>query len=230
MSQISPPIRILLVCAVAFMAAWMLFLRPKSDADAPSASSPTPAATLPVEDGGAPATSMPGKAVEQANEAVAAQDAQAEALANGSAAVTGDAPATPATTGTQPVDAATPAQGAPADTKADAVEGGLPLPVLKALGKQKVVTLLFWNPRAVEDQRVRRSLKGVNRHDGKVYVHAANINKIADYQQITRGADVVQSPTVLVVGGDRKVQSLVGYVAQRTIDQAVTDALRAASK
>ena len=29
MSQISPPIRILLVCAVAFMAAWMLFLRPR---------------------------------------------------------------------------------------------------------------------------------------------------------------------------------------------------------
>ena len=160
---------------------------------------------MPVDDGGAPATSMPGKAVEKANEAVAAQDAQAEALANGSAAVTGDAPATPATTATEPVDAATPAQGAPADPDA-AAEGGLPLPVLKALGKQKVIALLFWNPKAVEDQRVRRSLKGIDRHDGKVYVHAANIKKIANYQQITRGADVVQSPTVLVVDRDRKVR------------------------
>jgi len=229
MSQISPPIRILLVCAVAFMAAWMLFLRPKTDADAPSASNPTPAATLPVEDGGAPATSAPGKAVEQANEAAAAQDAQAEALANGSAAVTGDASATPATTATTPVDAATPAQGAPADLDA-ASEGGLPLPVLKALGKQKVITLLFWNPKAVEDQRVRRSLKGIDRHHGKVFVHAANVKKIASFQQIARGADVVQSPTVLVVGRDRKVQSLVGYVPQRTIDQAVSDALRASRK
>ena len=32
MSQISPPIRILIVCAVAFLAAWMLFLRPSADA------------------------------------------------------------------------------------------------------------------------------------------------------------------------------------------------------
>ena len=44
MSQISPPIRILLVCAVAFMAAWMLFLRPKTDAGAPAASTPRTAA------------------------------------------------------------------------------------------------------------------------------------------------------------------------------------------
>ena len=228
MSQISPPIRILLVCAVAFMAAWMLFLRPKTDADAPAASSPAPA-TLPVENGGAPATSMPGKAVEKANEAVAAQDAQAEALANGSAAVTGDAPATPATTDTQPVDAAQPAAGAQADVDA-ATDGGLPMPVLKALGKKKIVTLLFWNPRAVDDQRVRASLKGIDHHGGKVFVHVANIKQIADYQQITRGADVVQSPTVLVVDRDRKVQSLVGWVPQRTIDQAVTDALRASRK
>ena len=36
MSQISPPIRILLVCAVAFMAAYMLFLRPKDGAGTPA--------------------------------------------------------------------------------------------------------------------------------------------------------------------------------------------------
>src|SRR3712207_9151757 len=41
MSQISPPIRILLVCAVAFLAAWMLFLRPKDDAGVPAAATPT---------------------------------------------------------------------------------------------------------------------------------------------------------------------------------------------
>jgi hypothetical protein len=56
MSQISPPIRILLVCAVAFMAAWMLFLRPKSDADTPAASNPAPA-TAPVDAGGPEAQS-----------------------------------------------------------------------------------------------------------------------------------------------------------------------------
>ena len=227
MSQISPPIRILLVCAVAFMAAWMLFLRPKTDAGAPAASAP--AATTPVDAGGAPAESLAGQAVEKANEATAAQDAQAEALADGTAAVTGDGPATNATTATTPVDAATPAQGAPADLDA-ATEGGLPMPLLKALGEKKVITLLFWNPKAVEDQRMRRSLKGIDRHGGKVFVDAANIKNIADFQQITRGANVVQSPTVLVVDRDRQVQSLVGWVAQRTVDQAVTDALRASRK
>ena len=80
MSQISPPIRILLVCAVAFMAAWMLFLRPKTESGAPAASTPTTAAQ-PVDAGGEKATSLAGKAVEKANEATAAQDARAEELA-----------------------------------------------------------------------------------------------------------------------------------------------------
>ena len=44
MSQISPPIRILLVCAVAFMAAWMLFLRPSTETGDPAAEAPVPAA------------------------------------------------------------------------------------------------------------------------------------------------------------------------------------------
>jgi hypothetical protein len=228
MSQISPPIRILLVCVVAFMAAWMLFLRPKTDAGAPAASTPAPAATTPVEAGGAQADSLPGKAVEQANEAAAAQDARAEELATGSAAVTGAAPATNATTATQPVDAAPPATGAQAHLEPkEAAQGGLPLRVLQALGERKVVVLLFWTPKAVEDKAVRKALTNVDRHKGKVLAHATHIKRIANYQQITRGADVVQSPTTLVIDRNRKVQSLVGYVDRRSIDQAVTDALRA---
>ena len=228
MSQISPPIRILLVCAVAFMAAWMLFLRPKTDAGAPAASTPAPAATTPVEAGGTQASSLPGKAVEQANEAAAAQDARAEELANGSAAATGDAPATTATTATPPVDAAPPATGAQADVDPEVVaEGGLPLRVLRALGERKVVVLLFWTPKAVEDKAVRKSLSGIDRHHGKVLAHATHVKRIASYQQISRGAEVEQSPTVLVIDRNRQVQPLVGYVDRKSIDQAVTDALQA---
>ena len=92
MSQISPPIRILLVCAVAFMAAWMLFLRPKDDAGTPAAATPSPAANRPVEAGGEKADNpIAGKAVEKANEATAAQDARAEELAGG----VGETTATP---------------------------------------------------------------------------------------------------------------------------------------
>src|SRR5829696_4398244 len=52
MSQISPPIRILLVCTLAFMAAWMLFLRPKDDAGTPAAATPSAQSSRPVEGGG----------------------------------------------------------------------------------------------------------------------------------------------------------------------------------
>ena len=88
------------------------------------------------------------------------------------------------------------------------------------------MVLLFWNPKAADDKAVERALEGVDRHKGRVLAHAAHIKRIASYQQITRGAQVEQSPTVVVVDRDRKVQTLVGYVDRTSIDQAVTDALR----
>jgi hypothetical protein len=227
MSQISPPIRILLVCAVAFMAAWMLFLRPKTESGAPAASTPTTAAQPPVETGGEEATSLAGKAVEKANEATAAQDARAEELAGG-AGETAAAPATNNATPPEPTaPAEEPAKGTAAKLdKQEAAAGGLPLRVLDALGDRKVVVLLFWQPNAAEDKAVRKALAGIDRHDNKVLAHATHIKRIAAYQQITRGAAVEQSPTVVVIDRKRKVESLVGYVDRQTIDQAVTDALR----
>jgi hypothetical protein len=227
MSQISPPIRILLVCAVAFMAAWMLFLRPKDDAGTPAAATPTAPSSRPVEAGGAKSESLAGKVVEKANEATAAQDARAEQLAGGA----GETAATPSVTAATPTTAkpaGEPATGAePAElTKDAAAAGGLPLRVLRALGDRKVVVLLFWSPKAAEDKAVRKALSGIDRHKGKVLAHATNVKKIAAYGQITRGADVEQSPTVVVVDRNRKVDTLVGFVDRVTIDQAVTDALK----
>ncbi len=228
MSQISPPIRILLVSAVAFMAAWMLFLRPKDDAGAPAPSTPAPtASSRPVDAGGDQASSFAGKAVEKANEATAAQDAQAEQLAGG-AGETAAQPAatTPSTTATTA--ATTPEQGTQpgAVSKADAKVSGLPLRVLHALDHKKVVALLFWSPKAPEDRDVRKALNSIDRHHGKVLAEAAHIKRIARFQQITRGADVTQSPTVVIIDRNRKVETLVGYVDRTSIDQAVTDALR----
>jgi hypothetical protein len=222
MSQISPPIRILLVCALAFLAAWMLFLRPKDDAGTPAVATPTAQSSRPVEAGGAKADSLAGKAVEKANKATAAQDARAEELAGGAGA-TAAAPSATATTAADP----TAASGKPGKlTKKAAAAGGLPLRVLRALGERKVVVLLFWSPKAAEDKAVRKALTGVDRHKGKVLAHATHVKRIAAYQQITRGAEVEQSPTVVVVDRNRKVETLVGYVDRVSIDQAVTDALR----
>ena len=68
MSQISPPIRILLVLTVALLGVYMLFLRPKP-VEAPP---PTPPA--PNLETDAPAVSEPGKLAEKAQEAVKASE------------------------------------------------------------------------------------------------------------------------------------------------------------
>ncbi len=226
MSQISPPIRILLVCAVAFLAAWMLFLRPKDDAGTPAAATPTAPSSRPVEAGGTEADSLAGKAVEKANEATAAQDARAEELAGGAATTPSATAVAPSATAVTPAEE--PATGAePGKLTAEtAAAGGLPLRVLRALGDRKVVVLLFWSPKAAEDKSVRKALTDIDRHKGKVLAHAAHVKRIAAYGQITRGADVSQSPTVVIVDRNRKVETLVGFVDRTSIDQAVTDALR----
>jgi hypothetical protein len=217
MSQISPPIRILLICAVAFLGVWMLFLRPSTDAGAPAA----PAATTPVQAGGADPDSASGKLVQKANETAAAQDARAEQLAGGTGettatAATATTPADPVTAGTEPGKL----------TAKAAAAGGLPPRVLRAIRDHKVLVLLFWSPKSADDKAVRTALSHIDRHKGRVVAHAANLKRIAAYGQITRGADVEQSPTIVVVDRDRKVETLVGYVDRLSIDQAVTDALR----
>jgi hypothetical protein len=230
MSQISPPIRIVLVCAVAFLAAWMLFLRPSTDAGTPAAEAPVPAATAPtadrpVEAGGEQADSLAGQAVEAANDAGAAADQRVERIENGTetaADAASAANATQSTTG----NAAAGAEQAPAAKAEDAAVAGLPKRVARALERHKVVALLFWSPKASEDRAVRKALAGIDRHDGKVLAHATHIKRIAAYQQITRGANVEQSPTIVVIDRNRNVQSLVGYVDRVSIDQVVTDALR----
>lgn len=216
MSQISPPIRILLICAVALIGAWTLFLRPSAEPVAPAADTPVPA----VKAGGPEAGSAAGKVVEKANEASAANDAKAEAAADG----TTQAAATPGVAGANgPATAPTP--GEPGRLTRAAADG-LPLRVTRAMADGKVVVLLFWAPRSAEDKAVRKALNGIDRHKGRVLAHATHIKRIAGYQQITRGAQVEQSPTVVVVDRRRKVQTLVGYVDRTSIDQAVSDALR----
>jgi hypothetical protein len=228
MSQISPPIRILLVGAVAFMAAWMLFLRPSTDAGTP-ADDPVAAATRPVDAGGAESQSAAGKAVEAANNATAAADQRVERIENGTetAADAGKAANAPAATqsGAEPKAAAAGAAPAKVGDKTQ-----LPVRVLRAIAERKVIALLFWSPKSVDDQQVRKALRGIDRHDGKVMAHATHIKRIAAYQQITRGANVEQSPTVVIIDRDRTVQTLVGFVDRTTIDQAVTDALRKGKK
>jgi hypothetical protein len=224
MSQISPPIRILLVCAVAFMAAWMLVLRPKDDAGTPVAAAPSPAATpRPVEAGGKKSQSLAGKAVEKANEATAAQDAQAEEAAGGAGedTVTPPAAATapaPTRTGTvAPVNVATPTRAALAR---------VPAGVRHAIEQHKIVVLAVVTPKGTDDRLLRRQLRHVDKLHGRVFVRSVPVRKVARYTAITRGVNLQQTPTTVVIGLDLKAVALIGWVDARTIDQSVVDALR----
>ena len=215
MSQISPPIRIVLICAVAFMAAWMTVLKPKPVTAEPDGSTATTTTQAPT------AQSAAGQFAQRAEAAKAtAESAAAKAAGEDTAAAaTGTSAATKAGT------TAVGTSGGTAAAK-PAKPAGLPTRVRTALADDKVVVLLFWTPRAADDRAVHAELAKVDRHAGKVVVQAAPVARIARFQRITRGADVAQSPTVVVVGRDRKAETLVGYVDHVSVDQLVTDALR----
>jgi hypothetical protein len=226
MSQISPPIRILLVCAVAFMAAWMLFLRPSSDAGAPAAEAP-PATSPPVAAGGEKSESLAGKAVEKANEATAAQDARAEELAGGA----GETAATPETGGAvapAPATATLTKTGAPTKVELPSKEqlAAVPRDVRRAFVKRQIVVLGVVSPKGSDDTLVRKSLADVDKLHGRVFVKTVPVKRISRYGAITRGTDLSQTPTVVIVDFGFKATTLAGWVDAPTIDQAVVDAIR----
>ena len=235
MSQISPPIRILLVAVIGLCAAYMLFLKPK-DETVPAAPAPAAATTpIPAKDPGAQTQSKPGAIVQKATADTQNASDRAEQAAGTSQGIDdgktdGTTSVGPASSGvnTNPVTKA-PATGqtsAPAPITNDAL-ASLPKDVRKAIKQRKVLALLFWNNRSYDDRAVRRELKHVSTYGKQVFVAARPIKNVARYQAITRGVDVEQSPTIVVVDSNLKAVTLVGYVDRDTIDQAVVDSLKA---
>ncbi|HWM09152.1 MAG TPA: hypothetical protein VNO82_07400 [Solirubrobacteraceae bacterium] len=200
MSQISPPIRILLVLTVAVMGVYMLFLRPKPVEVPPS----TPTDT---------SVSDPGKIRDAAEGAVDAvnsrQGVEAGETASGTATAKQGGTAKPGAE-------ATPAE----DLK------GIPKPVRKAIRQDKVLVLAFTNGKSADDRAVEAAMKKVDRWDGRVFVRTAPLSRISRYGRIARGVSVEQSPTVVVADRGLQAETLVGYVDGRTIDQTVVDAMR----
>jgi len=88
--------------------------------------------------------------------------------------------------------------------------------------------LLFWNPKASDDAAVRRELRSVK---GKsVFKHVANIKSVSRYSSITRGVNLAQSPTVVVIDRKLRATALTGFVDAAEIRQAVADAKRVARR
>jgi hypothetical protein len=215
-SQISPPIRILVVLAIAVCGMYMLFMRPKAEVVPPA----EPAPNVQTSE---PAVSEPGKIAESAQGAVEAANGQ---LSTQESVDGVDAEESAAGTTKSGTEAAKPMTGKAAAAAIEEDLKGLPKPVARALRKNKVLVLLFWNRKAADDQAVRAALKDVDRWNGRVSVQVAPIRQIAKYGRISRGVDVEQSPTIVITDPELHAETLVGYVDTTTIDQTIVDAFR----
>jgi hypothetical protein len=226
MSQISPPIRILLVAFIGLVAVYMLFLRPKP-VEAGPAAAPTAATPVPAKDPGAATSSGSGAIVQSAVKKTTDAAAQAKVAAGENPGGLADdgtvATGTTAATGTTPAGTQT---GATAAISTQTL-ASLPKDVRRAVRKHKVIALLFYNNRSSDDRAVRRALSKVDDYGNQVFVDAHWIKSVSKYQAITRGVEVEQSPTIVVADGNLKADTLVGYVDTETINQSVVDAIRA---
>ena len=227
MSQISPPIRILLVAVIGLVAVYMLFLRPK--AERPLRRPPRPAATpVPAKDPGAATASKPGAIVQKAVGDTNAASAQAKVAA-------GEDPGGLAADDTavrrRPPTAAVPATGAPRPTSAPVTKETLAAPPEGRPRRRRGSTRCSscssttTAPPTTAPSAARSRTSTLTAARSSSTPTGSSTSR--RYQAITRGVDVEQSPTIVVADRNLKAETLVGYVDTETIDQAVVDALRA---
>lgn len=206
--------RIALLAVLAFSGLWFVALRPKPPADV--APPPAPAAETAAPKTGSGITSAPDKAAAAVEQADKATEQRTDAAS--------DSPATPAKPSPDeaaaPADAGSaPAPGAarkPADARSPALRR-----ILADLDARRTAVLLFWDGESSEDREVRRAVSAVDRRGGKVRVHVQDIDRVGDFEPITRGVPVVTSPTVLVIGRDKRARVLGGLVERRELNELV---------
>jgi nucleoid-associated protein YgaU len=214
MPAISRPLLILMAATVALMALWLVALRPK-----------------PVDVKNTPLAAT--REIPKAKAAVAASDAanaKVQAATGGAAAPAAAAPtaATPAAAtkaAAKPAASATPKAAATAHAARRDAGKIRDAAVVRDLKHGKVVVLLFWDPKGADDLAARGALRELDRHHGKVVVRVVPITRVAQYQSITSGVKIAQSPTTLVIGRKGKTRVIVGLTETREISQAVGDAL-----
>ena len=210
MEQISLPYRVALVALVVVGGLWFAVLRPKSDSSSQSS-------TAPGVTGLANDVNKAKDAATASDAANAKTDAAANAVDGSGSAATTTTPSGPAVG--QP--GKHPAPGRPTGLAANAIAGDPSKAVLSAVDQGKVAVVLFWNKKASDDRATRRALRDVDLHHGKVVARAVPIGDVGKYEAITRGAQVLESPTVLVIGAGGKARSITGYTQAKEIDELI---------
>jgi hypothetical protein len=214
--QISLPYRVALVALVVVGGLWFAVLRPKPASE--PASTKAPGVTGLAND-----VAKAKGAVNASNAATAGTEAAAKTVGGEG---TTAAPAANATA-TQPAAAAKAAKPAKPGLADDAVAGDPSKAVLADVDAGKVAVVLFWNDKASDDRATRRALRDVDTHHGKVVTRAVPIGDVGKYEAITRGAQVLESPTVLVIGAGGKARAITGYTQAKEIDELVGSVLAA---
>jgi hypothetical protein len=208
MDQVSRPLLIALGATVALLLVWFVALRPK-----PVSVDATPLA---------PTQAIPTATLAATAADAATASAQAATAAAGQA--TTAAPAA-ATTAPAPAAATTAAAPAAAASAPSGSAGRRDAAILRDIRDGKVVVVLFWNAKAADDIATRGAIRDLDLHGGKVTTHVVPISRVGDYPAITQGVTIAQSPTTLIIDGNRHTRVIAGLSEPRELAQAVGDAL-----
>jgi pyruvate/2-oxoglutarate dehydrogenase complex dihydrolipoamide acyltransferase (E2) component len=93
------------------------------------------------------------------------------------------------------------------------------------LNHHKVLAILFFNPAAADDRAVKHELDEIPARGGKVVKLAVPLSELTRYPVITNQVQVTESPTLVLIDGQRKADMLTGFLDQLELSQRVSDAL-----
>ncbi len=252
MSQVSRPVQIALLAVVVLGALYFLALRPhsQSGSSTPTPAPTPPARATSSPDAKAPGSSLPlglgglARAVAKAHGAVATSQGQANTLQHDSG-VASSSSGTPVTTAsassTAPPASGTTTSGAPATaagTRAATAPGthtatrtagtsaatstSPAVTIKNELAAGKTVALLFWNPLSVDDQATYAALKALVKRHGTLVVTAATAGQVTDYGTIVTTAQVLETPTLLLMRG-KSVETITDLQDPSDLRQYVSD-------
>jgi hypothetical protein len=213
MYHVSRPLIALLVGSVAFFALWTVALKPSSSTGS----------------GGSSGVGSYQSAIDKAHQAVASSNGPSGAHAGSVAtspasnqAPTRPAPAAATQQTTAAASAVRPIVTARRPARAATRRLGV---VQEALRQHKVLALLFYNPAAADDRALKSELAAVPTHGARVLELAVPLRELARYTVVTSQVPVNASPTLVLVGRDRRATTIVGFADRFEIAQRVADAL-----
>jgi hypothetical protein len=97
--------------------------------------------------------------------------------------------------------------------------------VKRALDAHKVVVILFWNRKGVDDRSVKASVDRIP-HRKRVAVFTDSVKHLSRYTRITAAASVSTTPSLVVVNPKGQAEVITGYLDYQTIRQYVLNSLR----